>query len=259
MATRVYRDADNIILVLPDETIITISNVDFEFSINSTNGEVKLIDTLTPATFKEKGSNIQDKSGLEVGSLGQIEFYLNIITGAGVSSQTAKGITSEFLNPRGAVGTAGWGDIGFIVDTPVVLLTRNVTERIVYPFFAKAKFLFNSIDPQVAFLIYSTGAPVLTTGDVVTLRLEARYFKAGDDQAKVPDETLPIQNVQLTFTSANTLQGVVLFTLDKDLIATGDVMQFTLARLGGDAADNYNSDVGIGLSGIILESKVFNP
>lgn len=259
MATKVYRNGDFITLVLPDKTVVNILVDDFDFVINKTTGRVTLLDTFTPLAYKERGRNLQEKSGLEIGSSDQIEFYLNIITGVGVGTVSdAKGIISEFLNPRGDVGTAGWGDVGFIVDTPVVLLAKNSTEKVVYPFFAKAKFLFNNIDPQVAFLFYSTSAPVLTTGDVISILVEVSYFKIGDDQANLPDETF-LDTVQLTFTDANRWQGVMAFTLDRTLITTGDVIQFTLYRLGGDAADNYNADVGIGQSGIILESLIFNP
>ena len=81
MGTRVYRNGLNIRLILPNTTVVDIPLDNFAFVINSTNGSVTLINTSPFAEFQDLGPNIQDRSGLKVGSLGRIEFYLNILIG----------------------------------------------------------------------------------------------------------------------------------------------------------------------------------
>jgi len=78
--TRVYRNGDNIEVVTPDLLVNSIPLNNFSYVINDTTGGVTLADSAGP-TYKDKGVNIQNGVGQEVGSLGQIEFYLNLLKG----------------------------------------------------------------------------------------------------------------------------------------------------------------------------------
>ena len=284
MPTRVHRSGDFIRLVLPTASVVLIGIADFSFSINKTTGQVNLIDNLTPITYKEKGINLQDKSGLDIGSLGQIEFYLNLITGVGASggasfasqaetddgtiankavspltNKNFKGEIGVFLNPRGAfAGTAGWADVGFSGEIPVLLFARNTTEKAVYMFYISERFVLTDFNPVFSFVVYSQNAPVLTTGDKVRWQVEARYYETGESTTKPADETL-LATQTLTELSADVDEGIFQVTLDRAKIAIGDRVMFTLSRIGGDPLDNYNDDIAIGQSGLIIESKTTNP
>lgn len=164
-----------------------------------------------------------------------------------------------FLSSTGDFGTGGgWADAGFINDVPVTLFGMNVTERTIFMNFAALRYLFDSVDPVVKFATYSTGAPVVTTGDDVRWQLEATYFAIGDVLGKPVDETLLTTQTLETLT-ADTVQNILSFTLDRTLISTGDIIKLTLSRLGADVLDTYADDIAIGQSGLLVETKIFNP
>jgi hypothetical protein len=170
-----------------------------------------------------------------------------------------KGITGFFLDAKGEFGTGGgWADSGFIGDLPVLLFSNVSTEKAVYMFFASQRGVFTDVDPIVLFGVYSTGAPVVTTGDDVRWQLEVSYIAQGELATKTPDETL-LQTQTLTELTADTRQPILAFTLDKSLISDDDVIMIVLSRLGTDGADTYADDVAIGQSGIRLETTIFNP
>jgi len=106
MATKVYRDGDNIKLEFANATSATINVADFSFVINSTTGGVTFNDSLTPASYKDKGTNLQNQSGLEIGGLGQIDFYLNLIKGPSSSSGATSKRTFSFSGARSSNGGA---------------------------------------------------------------------------------------------------------------------------------------------------------
>lgn len=168
------------------------------------------------------------------------------------------GIQSFFLEAKGSFGTGGgWADSGLINDTPVLFFASNVTERAIYMFFGMARFKFDSIDPQIGFIIYSTSAPSLGSDDV-RWELETRYVAETESAGKPPDETI-LQTQNFATLVLNTRQSILLFTLDRSLISDQDVMKFTLSRIGGDGLDNYGSNVGVGQAGIIIETLDVNP
>jgi len=168
------------------------------------------------------------------------------------------GLQGFFLSSRGDFGTgAGWADAGFIVDVPVTLFARNAQEKAIFMFYAGTRFQFGAVDPVMAFAVHSVAAPVVTTGDDVRWRLGCRYYSVGDPLGGATDETI-LQTQTLTTLVANSYQGLLQFTIDRTLISTSQIMQFTLTRLGPDGADTYNSDVGVGQGGLILQTKIFN-
>ncbi len=181
---------------------------------------------------------------------------LRIITSLKLKNK--RGVEAFFLNPQGVFGTGGgWADSGFIADTPVLLFAQNLTERAIYMFYALARTLYDSVNPDMAFLIYSTSAPSGGSEDV-RWQLEARYIAEGESPTKAADEILLITQSLSDFT-ANQRQAVLIFTLDRSLIADQDVLMFTLSRIGGDGADTYGSDAGVGQAGIIIETTQHNP
>ena len=71
-----------------------------------------------------------------------------------------------------------------------------------------------------------------------------------------PNFSSPLTLIQFVKFLSNTIN--LEFTLDRTLITNGDTMQLNLERIGGDGADTYGSDIGVGQSGILLESVTFN-
>ncbi len=179
-------------------------------------------------------------------------FYVDTIT-----VRTISGVEAFFLQPRGLFGTgAGWADEGFIGDVPVLLFAANSTERAIYTFYALSRVLLTDTNPVIAFIVYSTTAPVATTSDSVRWQLEARYIAETELATKTVDETILFTQGLPTLT-ANTRQPSLEFILDRTLMADQDVLLFTLSRIGGD--DIYNADISIGQSGIILVTRNHNP
>lgn len=171
---------------------------------------------------------------------------------------TNTGIEEFFLSQEGAFGIGGgWADEGFISDFPTLLFDGNVTEKAVYMFYGLSRVKLDNVDPVVGFVIYSTGAPVTATGDSIVLQLEARYVGDGELLTGAASETIQ-QTVGLATLSASTRQANVAFTLNKALISNQDVIHLTLSRIGGNASDNYASDLGIGQSRIIVETTNHN-
>jgi len=167
-----------------------------------------------------------------------------------------KGIEGFFLTPRGSFGTgSGWSDEGFIVLYPALLFASNATERAIYMFFGIARGFFDAIDPIVKFAIMSTTAP--SAAEAVRWQLTCKYRAEGESLAGAADQVL-LQTKVLTDLVADTRQSNLEFTLDRTLIANGDTMQLNLERIGGDGADTYGSDIGVGQSGILLETQPFN-
>lgn len=170
-----------------------------------------------------------------------------------------KGIEAFFLQPRGLFGSGpGFADNGFIGDVPVILFASNSTKKAIYTFFALSRVLLADTNPKVAFVVYATTAPIVTTGDSVRWQLQARYIAETEEATKTPDETI-LFTQRLPTLLANTRQTILQFTLNRALMTDQDVLLFTLSRIGGDALDTYAVDVGIGQSGIILETRTHNP
>lgn len=169
-----------------------------------------------------------------------------------------KGIEGFFLTPQGSFGTGGgWADSGFIGNLPVLFYAQNSTERGVFMFYATKRIFFDAIDPEVGFTIYSVDAP--SGGDEdVEWELQARYRADGDPVVGAPDETLT-QTQTLATQVADSRQSNLEFTLDRTKISDQDVIFLILRRLGGDANDNYSSDVGVGQSGITAQTTKHNP
>ncbi len=171
--------------------------------------------------------------------------------------QNKTGIVAFFLDAQGLFGTGGgWADSGFINLVPHLLFASNLTERAVYMFYALARIKFDSIDPQVAFLTSSTSAP--SAAEAVRWQLTCRYRAEGEDLGGTADETL-LQTQALTALTANSRQSVLIFTLDRTLISDQDSIHFNLERLGGDGADTYGADIGVGQSGFLVETINHNP
>lgn len=175
------------------------------------------------------------------------------------TNKNFKGVVPFYLNARGEfIGSPGWADAGLLGDIPVLRFARNATERAVYMFILAERFVLSDFDPVFAFVTYSYGAPVATTGDGIVWRLEARYYTDGDIAIKAADETIELTQI-ITNLIAEADQGFFSFTLDRSLMTSGDRVMFTLSRLGADGADNYNDDIGVGQSGLLIESKTTNP
>lgn len=170
----------------------------------------------------------------------------------------SKGIEAFFIQANGSFGTGGgWADSGFIGDVPLLFFNQNSSEKAIYSFYITGRSILTDIDPQMVFVVYSTGAPVATTGDDVVWQLEVRYIAETELATKTPDETLIITQTLTTLT-ANTRQELLIFTFDRTLITNQDDIQMTLTRLGSDAADTYSSDIGVGQSGIAIETSNHN-
>lgn len=170
-----------------------------------------------------------------------------------------KGVEAFFLSAQGSFGTGGgWSDSGFIALFPVLLFAPNLTERAIYMFYALARTKFDSVNPQVAFIVYSTGVPVAATGDDVRWQLSARYRAEGEINGGGASETI-LQTQTLTTLTGNTRQSALVFTLDRTLISDQDVIHLELERVGGDAADTYASDAGVGQAGLIIQTVDKNP
>ena len=176
----------------------------------------------------------------------------------GVQAPT-DGLESFFLQPRGSFGTgAGWSDEGFIGDVPVLLFAANATERAIYSFYALSRVILTDTNPRIAFIVYSTIVPVITTGDSVVWQLEARYIAETELATKAVDETI-LFTQGLPTLMANTRQTILEFTLNRTLMTDQDVLLFTLSRIGGDGSDLYSADIAIGQSGIIVLTLNHNP
>ena len=166
-------------------------------------------------------------------------------------------IVGFFLTPTGSFGTGGgWADAGFISLFPVVLFSQNATERAIFMFYGFARALFTNIDPVVNFIVYSTTAP--SAAEAVVWQLTCKYKAEGESVTGAADEIIPETQV-LTDLAASTRQQNLQFTLDRTLISIGDVLFLNLERIGGDGADTYGSDIGIGQSGISLEATPLDP
>ncbi len=167
------------------------------------------------------------------------------------------GLEGLFLSARGNFGTGGgWADQGFIELFPVLLFAQNLTERAVYMFFVFERSRIDDIDPEVGFVIYSTTAP--STGEAVRWRLTTKYINDGDPLDSPAAEV--ILQTQVLFTeAADSRQDTLFFTLDRSLMSKQDTIHLNLERVGGDALDTYGSDIGIGQSGMIIETNSHNP
>jgi len=172
-------------------------------------------------------------------------------------SGIGSGVVGFFLAPTGSFGTGGgWADSGFISLFPVVLFSQNATERAIFMFFAFSRALFSNIDPTVNFIVYSTDAP--SAAEAVVWQLTCKYKAEGEAVTGAAAQIIP-QTKVLTDLAASTRQQNLQFTLDRSLISIGDVLFLNLERIGGDAADTYGSDIGIGQSGISLEVTPLDP
>ncbi len=223
----------------------------------------------TPGTTPEKVGQVDfpfadlvDQNGVPFASADELDLFLCVNLGSlepAVLPTPPTGIEGFFLSSKGDFGTGGgWGDAGFIANVPVILFAKNATEKEVTMFYAINRAVFDDIDPIVQFLPFSVAAPVVTTGDAVRWQLEATYIAEGELATMVPDETLLVTQI-LTFLTVDTRQPILEFTLDRTLIENGDSITLVLSRIGGDAADNYNDDIGVGQAGIALEVTAFNP
>jgi hypothetical protein len=195
-----------------------------------------------------------------------VKFADQPTTDAGTNSREAvspltlknfKGIEGYFLNATGAFGTGGgWADEGFIDNVPVVLYDKGQTERAMFMNFIDSRYVLDSVNPQVAFTVWTTGTPV--ADQAIRFNLTARYIAEGEQANKPADEDL-----FFTFTppylATNTYQGLLVFTLDRTKISDQDVVKLALRRIGGDIADTYPSDIGVGQSGIIIETYLNQP
>lgn len=200
-------------------------------------------------------------------SKGKIEIADQLEVDAGVDDLRAltskklknkRGIEGFFLDARGSFGTGGgWADSSFIDNLPVLLFAQSITERAIYMFYGIARALFDTIDPSVSFIVYSTSAPSGGAEDV-RWQLEARYIAENEAPGKVADETL-LATQSLSNFVANERQSILTFTLNRALITDQDVLMFTIERLGGDVLDNYGADAGVGQAGILLQTTSYNP
>ena len=173
------------------------------------------------------------------------------------ASNLPEGIQGFFLEAKGNFGTgAGWADSGFITLFPVLLFNSNATERSIHMFFSLLRVKLDAVDPQIGFVIYSTGAP--SAAEAIRWRLTCRYKADGDALGGAADEVL-LQTQVLTTLVADSRQTTLFFTLDRTKISNEDVMHFNLERLGGDGADTYGDDIGVGQSGALIEVQLLNP
>lgn len=173
-------------------------------------------------------------------------------------SLNGRGVESFYLNPRGSFGTGmGWADAGFIGDVSVTLFNPVLSEKATYGFHIPLRAILTTINPQISFLVYSTVAPTAPNKDV-RWKLDARYIAEGELATKTPDESL-LFTQSLSILTSNTRQVDLVFTLNKALITDKDDAILTLTRIGGDAADTYADDVGVGKAGLIIETFNHNP
>ena len=167
------------------------------------------------------------------------------------------GIEDFFLSATGDFGTGGgWADPGFISLVPVLRFASNFTERAIYMFFGLTRITFPEVDPQVGFIVYSVGQP--NVNDAVRWKLSCSYIAETESLAEPPAQII-FQTQVLTTLVADSRQAILVFTVDRTLIANQDVMQFNLERVGGDAADTYGDDIAVGQSGIIVQTTNHNP
>lgn len=145
MATKVYRDGNNIIVIQADLLVNKIPLNSFSFSVSETTGAVLLIDSAGPI-FKDKGPNLQNSQGQRIGSLGQIKFYLELISNGFIAAvlQAISNVTQSVVS--GANGNvvlfenaitqdgisinAGTGVITFLVSKNYSLLVALNLDRI---------------------------------------------------------------------------------------------------------------------------------
>ena len=171
--------------------------------------------------------------------------------------KNTRGIESFFIQAQGSFGTGGgWSDSAFLGLIPILSFASNTTERAIFMFFGSQRVKFDNIDPQVGFIIYSIGAP--SAAEAVRWQLSAKYRAEGESVAGGADEVI-LQTQVLTTLVANSRQTTLFFTLDRSLISNEDIIHLNLERIGGDAADTYGSDIGVGQSGIIVETVKHNP
>lgn len=171
-------------------------------------------------------------------------------------TMSTRGVEAFFLAAKGNFGTGGgWADTGFIQLLPVLRFASNLTERAVYMFFALNRIRFVDIDPQVAFIIYSTAAP--TAGEAVRWRLTTKYIADTESLGGAASEVI-LQTQVLTSLTAESRQGVLFFTLDRTLITDQDVIHLNLERLGPDGLDTYGSDIAVGQAGMIVQTNSHN-
>jgi hypothetical protein len=230
--------------------------------------DIYLFKKLEHETVKGRGNGypfaniINDDTGLAFTSPDELNLFLSTNLGSlvpAVLPERPKGIVDFFIDTIGHVGTGvGWGDIGLIGDVPVVLFDKNAEEAQVDTFKVLSRILLADVDPIIRFVTYSTGLPVLTTGDSVRWQLEARYISEDELATKSPDETLLITQT-FPYITANDRQDDLSFTLDRTLMTLQDSIHLTLSRIAGDGADNYNADVGASESDLSVEVTTFNP
>lgn len=174
-----------------------------------------------------------------------------------LKAKNTRGIEGLFLEVTGQIGGGpGWSDAGFISLFPVNLFAASSTERSIYMFFGLSRVKFDVVDPQVGFIVYSTAAP--SSGEAVRWQLTAKYIADGDSTAAPAAETL-LQTQVFTTLVADSRQTTLFFTLDRTLIADQDAIHLNLERLGGDGADTYGGDIGVGQAGIIAETTKHDP
>lgn len=183
----------------------------------------------------------------------------HICCAGGGGTDNPFGIEGFFLDAEGNFGTGGgWADEGFIGNFPNLLFADNSDERAVYMFYTMERIKLDSVNPQAAFIVSSTNAPIITTSDNIEWQLEIRYREVGESLTGAADEIITKSQI-LTTIAANTRQDNLVFDLDRTLISDQDVVHLMLRRLGTDVADNYNGDIGIGQSGMLAEAYSHNP
>lgn len=163
------------------------------------------------------------------------------------------GIEGFFLSARGDFGTGGgWADSRFIELFPVLLFASNLTERAVYMFFTLKRLELSTVDPIVEFIVYSTSSP--DVNDTIRWRLTTKYLSEGTSLSMAASQVLS-QTQTLTVLPDDSRQSILSFTLDRSLISNQDVIHINLQRIGMSEFDTYGDDIGIGQSGIIVETN----
>lgn len=172
-------------------------------------------------------------------------------------SQIPIGVEAFFLNPRGLIGTGGgWADEGIIGVMPVILFSSSQTEQAVYGTYAMSRFVFTDVDPEIGFVTHTSTAPGVGTEDV---RWQLDLHNIADLESNVGSPTQTILLTQtLVTTNADTKEGLITFNLDRTLMEDQDDIVAIISRLGGDVLDTYTGDIGIGQSGLGVETSIHN-
>lgn len=173
-----------------------------------------------------------------------------------LKAKNTVGSESFFLAAKGQIGGGpGWADAGFISLIPVDLFAPSSTERSIFIFFTLSRMKLDAVNPQVGFIIYSTSAP--SVGEAIRWQLTVKYIADGESISTVA-ETL-LQTQALTTLVEDSRQAILFFTLDRALISNQDTVHLNLERIGGDGADTYGDDIGVGQGGIIANTLSHNP